>query len=72
VSIVLDKFPGLLFNAPMGLTTKLEDNIRDYTTETEVITFKNTEQHHILFEFLKYAKMAQYNFNLQAINYDYN
>jgi hypothetical protein len=36
--------------------TKLEDNIRDYyTSETKVIS-KNTEQHHILFEFLKYAK----------------
>jgi hypothetical protein len=49
----------------------LEANIADYYAGSELGTERNAEQHKILDEFLKYAKLAEYNFDLtQAINYD--
>jgi len=49
----------------------LETNIADYYSGKELGTERNAEQHQILNEFLKYAKLAEYNFDLtQAINYD--
>jgi hypothetical protein len=48
----------------------LDGNIKKYATGT-LTEEQNAEQHNILKEFMKYAKMAQYNFKLtQAINYD--
>jgi hypothetical protein len=50
----------------------LEKNMRDfYTTKAGLTERQNAEQQNILNEFLKYAKMADYNFKFtQAINYD--
>jgi hypothetical protein len=49
----------------------LENNISDYYSGNELGTDRNAEQHKLLNEFLKYAKLAEYNFDLtQAINYD--
>jgi len=48
----------------------LDANIEGYAKGT-LTPEQNAEQHKILDEFLKYAKMAQYSFKLtQAINYD--
>ena len=48
----------------------LDNNIKNYA-EGKLTPQQNAEQHNILDEFLKYAKMAQYSFTLtQAINYD--
>lgn len=48
----------------------LDKNIKQYAEGT-LTEEQNAEQHNILREFLKYAKMAQYSFKLtQAINYD--
>lgn len=50
--------------------SKLKDNIKKYSTET-LDNDENAEQQAIFTEFLKYAKMAEYNFKLtQATNYD--
>lgn len=49
----------------------LEDNISEYYSGKELSPAKNAEQHKIFFEFLKYAKMAEFSFKLtQASNYD--
>ncbi len=50
----------------------LEKNISDYyTTKKGLTNAQNAEQQAILNEFLKYAKMAEYNFKFtMAINYD--
>ena len=52
--------------------SSLEENIADYYGgNKELGAERNAEQHQILNEFLKYAKLAEYNFDLtQAINYD--
>ena len=51
--------------------SNLEANIADYYAGNELGIERNAEQHAILDEFLKYAKLAEYNFDLtQAINYD--
>jgi hypothetical protein len=51
--------------------SNLEKNIADYYAGNELGTERNAEQHKILDEFLKYAKLAEYNFDLtQAVNYD--
>ena len=51
--------------------SNLENNIVDYYGGVELGIERNAEQHKILAEFLKYAKLAEYNFDLtQAINYD--
>jgi hypothetical protein len=48
----------------------LKGNISKYAT-SKLTTKENGEQHAILEEFLKYAKMAEYNFDFtQATNYD--
>ena len=48
----------------------LKGNISKYTT-SKLTTKENGEQHAILKEFLKYAKMAEFNFDFtQATNYD--
>jgi hypothetical protein len=49
---------------------ELKGNISKYAT-SKLTTKENGEQHAILNEFLKYAKMAEYNFDFtQATNYD--
>jgi hypothetical protein len=49
----------------------LNDNIKNYYTGENLTPAQNAEQHNILNEFLKYAKMAEYNFKFtQATNYD--
>ena len=49
----------------------LDRNIQRYYIEGDLNSIENAEQHHILDEFLKYAKMAQFNFKFtQATNYD--
>jgi hypothetical protein len=50
----------------------LEKNMKDfYTTKAGLSDRQNAEQQNILDEFLKYAKMADFNFQFtQAINYD--
>jgi len=51
--------------------TNLDGNIIDYYAGTTFNATRNAEQHKILDEFLKYAKMAEYNFKFtQATNYD--
>ena len=51
--------------------TNLDGNIRDYYAGTTFNATRNAEQHKILDEFLKYAKMAEFNFKFtQATNYD--
>lgn len=68
-----------LFPAPPALINKVgidiknfDGNIERYFKNKEKFTpEQNAEQHNILKEFLKYAKMANYSFKLtQAINYD--
>jgi predicted NAD-dependent protein-ADP-ribosyltransferase YbiA (DUF1768 family) len=49
----------------------LDENIENYYIDKELSPAQNAEQHAILDEFLKYAKMADYNFKFtQATNYD--
>lgn len=49
----------------------LENNIADYYSGKELGIDRNAEQYLLLDEFLKYAKLAEYNFDItQAINYD--
>lgn len=51
--------------------SNLENNISKYYSGEELGIDRNAEQHAILNEFLKYAKLAEYNFDItQAINYD--
>jgi len=52
-------------------TENLEGNIKKYYSGKEFTQIENAEQHNALDEFLKYAKMAEFNFKFtQAINYD--
>jgi uncharacterized protein YehS (DUF1456 family) len=52
-------------------TENLEGNIEKYYSGKELTQTENAEQQNALNEFLKYAKMAEYNFKFtQAINYD--
>lgn len=55
----------------VGIDIKnFDNNIEQYAKES-LTSEQNAEQHNILDEFLKYAKMAQYSYKLtQAINYD--
>ena len=49
----------------------LDENIKKYYAGEKLTQIENAEQQNILNEFLKYAKMAEYNFKFtQAINYD--
>lgn len=51
--------------------SELESNIETYYEKGSLSDEKNFEQQNIFQEFLKYAKMAEYNFNFtQATNYD--
>ena len=50
---------------------ELADNIKNYYATKDLGDYKNFEQVNIFYEFLKYAKMAEYNFKFtQASNYD--
>ena len=62
----------LIENASIDIRLEnLDNNIKEYSEKGELSEAKNAEQHRILDEFLKYAKMAEYSFKLtQAINYD--
>jgi uncharacterized protein YehS (DUF1456 family) len=52
-------------------TENLEANIKKYYSGKELTQPENAEQQNILNEFLKYAKMAEFNFKFtQATNYD--
>jgi len=73
VDTIKSKFPttGTLINSAGISLDTLEDNISEYYSKVKLSEPKNAEQHVILSEFLKYAKMAEYLFNFgQAINYD--
>ena len=73
IDAVKSKFvtTGTLINSAGVSLDTLEDNISEYYSKGELSEPKNAEQHVILNEFLKYAKMAEYLFNFgQAINYD--
>jgi hypothetical protein len=73
IDAVKSKFvtTGTLINSAGVSVDTLEDNISEYYSKGELSEPKNAEQHVILNEFLKYAKMAEYLFNFgQAINYD--
>jgi hypothetical protein len=73
IDAVKSKFvtTGTLINSAGVSVDTLEDNISEYYSKGELSEPKNAEQHVILNEFLKYAKMADYLFNFgQAINYD--
>lgn len=66
---IRDKFPTSKKTAEFDIS-KLKDNIKKYSTE-KLDNEENAEQQAIFNEFLKYAKMAEYNFKLtQATNYD--
>jgi len=52
-------------------TQNLDENIKKYYAGEKLTQIDNAVQQNILNEFLKYAKMAEYNFKFtQAINYD--
>ena len=73
IDAVKSKFvtTGTLINSAGVSLDTFEDNISEYYSKGELSEPKNAEQHVILNEFLKYAKMAEYLFNFgQAINYD--
>ena len=62
----------LLESAKMDVSIEnLENNIEKFSENGQLSKEKNAEQILIFDEFLKYAKMAEYNFSFtQAINYD--
>ena len=62
----------LIESAKMDVSIKsLENNIETFSKDGQLSKEKNAEQLAIFDEFLKYAKMAEHNFNFtQAINYD--
>jgi hypothetical protein len=70
LDLLVDKFPAspsVIKKTSIALNA-FEDNIKNYYSGKEI---NNAEQRVILREFLKYAKMAEYNFKLsQATNYD--
>jgi hypothetical protein len=73
IGVIKDKFVTTKDNlASTELNvTNLDGNIRDYYAGTIFNTTRNAEQQKILDEFLKYAKMAEFNFKFtQATNYD--
>jgi len=73
IGVIKDKFVTTKDNlASTELNvTNLDGNIVDYYAGTTFNATRNAEQHKILDEFLKYAKMAEYNFKFtQATNYD--
>jgi len=74
ISSIRGKFPTTLeLLSTVGIDkTNFEKNIKDYyTPNAELSEARNAEQQLILDEFLKYAKMAEFNFKFtQATNYD--
>ena len=70
LDLLVDKFPAspsVIKKTSIALNA-FEDNIKNYYSGKEI---NNAEQRVILQEFLKYAKMAEYNYKLsQATNYD--
>ncbi len=74
ISSIRGKFPTTLelLNTAGIDKTNFEKNIKDYyTPNAELSEARNAEQQLILDEFLKYAKMAEFNFKFtQATNYD--
>lgn len=70
---ILNRFfaaQNLIESADISLGT-LEENIEEYYSDKGLSEPKNAEQQKIFFEFLKYAKMAEFSFKLtQASNYD--
>ena len=73
ITLVKDKF-GAKLNSVKNSTINLdnlEKNISDYYGDVKFDEARNAEQLKIFSEFLKYAKMAEYNFSFtQATNYD--
>ncbi|MCI4435493.1 MAG: hypothetical protein JHC33_01605 [Ignisphaera sp.] len=73
IVVMKDKFitTGDMFKNTELDVTNLEGNIKDYYTGTIFNAKQNANQLRILDEFLKYAKMAEFNFKFtQATNYD--
>jgi hypothetical protein len=74
ISSIKMKFPSKIAEKKETLgfnKEELEANIKNYYTTKDLGDVKNREQLAILNEFLKYAKMAEYNFSFtQATNYD--
>ena len=61
----------LLASATMINKSEFENNIIKYNTKAGLSDAENAEQHKILDEFLKYAKMAEHLFDVnQALSYD--
>ena len=69
---LFDTTNDLIKSVEIGVEEKhLDDNIKNYYINKSLTPTQNAEQHNILDEFLKYAKMAEYNFKFsQATNYD--
>jgi len=73
ITLVKDKFASKanLIKASTINLDNLESNISDYYSDVKFDEARNAEQLKIFSEFLKYAKMAEYNFSFtQATNYD--
>jgi hypothetical protein len=73
IELVKDKFGSkvtFIKSSKINLDN-LESNISDYYSDVKFDEARNAEQLKIFSEFLKYAKMAEYNFSFtQATNYD--
>jgi hypothetical protein len=73
IELVKDKFGSkvtFIKSSTINLDN-LESNISDYYSDVKFDETRNAEQLKIFSEFLKYAKMAEYNFSFtQATNYD--
>ena len=70
IALIADKFPAIpsVINKTSIALDAFEDNIKNYYSGKKI---NDAEQRVILQEFLKYAKMAEYNYKLsQATNYD--
>jgi len=74
IQAIKSKFPSTVTNEALAGFNKneLADNIKKYYADSKKLDdYKNFEQANIFDEFLKYAKMAEYNFAFtQATNYD--
>jgi hypothetical protein len=75
LTLIRNKFAAIGEDKVVGFDISqesLEKNMKDYyTTKAGLTERQNAEQQNILNEFLKYAKMAEYNFKFtQSINYD--
>ena len=72
IEATLSKFPTSELAEGFTVDTSMfTSNIKDYYSSKDLGSARNMEQHLILNEFLKYAKMAEHNFKFtQATNYD--